>query len=117
MKYLKRVALVAVLALGIYQLMIVPLLDPTAAEDISPGDDIVVFTTAWCGACDAARDYLVASGVPFRELDIEASAEARRHYESIGASGVPVAIFGDRRIDGFSAQSYARAIENLGALE
>ncbi len=113
MKYLKRVALVAVLALGIYRLMIVPLMEPTVASEISPGDDIVVFTTEWCRACDAARDYLVASGVPFRELDIEKSVENRRHYETIGGRGVPVAIFGERRVDGFSAQSYARAIEDL----
>ena len=113
MNYFKRVALVALVALGIYRLMIVPLMEPTVASEISPGDDIVVFTTEWCRACDAARGYLDGNGVAFRELDIEKSVEARRHYETIGGRGVPVAIFGERRVDGFSSQAYGRAIDEL----
>ncbi len=88
-------------------------LGPVAASDISPGDDVVLFTTEWCGVCDAARDYLVRNEVPFEELDIEASVDARSHYEDLGASGVPVAIIGEERVDGFSAQSYARALRTL----
>lgn len=113
MKHVYRVAVVALVAFGIYRLMLVPLLDPVAAGDISPDDDVVIFTTEWCRACDAARDYLARSGVDFKEFDIEASARGREHYEAIGGSGVPVALFGTRRVDGFSASAYGSALADL----
>jgi glutaredoxin len=112
-KALIRVAILLLVAVGVYRLMIVPLMDPVAASEISPGDDVVVFTTDWCRVCDHARDYLIAQQVPFRELDIEKSTEARSHYERLGGRGVPVALFGDHRVDGFSASMYARALERL----
>jgi glutaredoxin len=114
-KALIRTSVLLLVAVGVYRLMIVPLMEPVAASEISPGDDVVVFTTDWCRVCDRARDYLVANRVPFRELDIEKSAEARSHYERLGGRGVPVALFGEHRVDGFSASAYARAIERLRA--
>jgi glutaredoxin len=112
-KILIRAAVVVLIAAGVYRLMIVPLMEPVAASDISPGDDVVLFTTDWCRVCDRARDYLVANAVPFRELDIEKSADARSHYERLGGRGVPVALFGEHRVDGFSAPAYAGAIKRL----
>lgn len=114
LRILRRAAIAAILGFAVYRLMIVPLLDPVSAEDISPDHDVVLFTTAWCTACDAARDYLVERGVSFAEFDIERSARGREHYEKIGGSGVPVALFGGERVDGFSRQAYARALERAG---
>jgi glutaredoxin len=113
MKYALRIAVILLVGFGIYRLMVVPLLEPVAASDISPGDDVVVFTTQWCGACESARNYLVRNDVPFRELDIEASTAARSQYEKLGGRGVQVAIIGERRVDGFSAQAYAGALREL----
>ena len=65
-----------------------------------PSRDVVVYTTSWCGACAAARRFLDANDVVYREIDIEESQAGRREYRSLGGNGVPVFVIDGRVIHG-----------------
>ncbi len=42
------------------------------------GKRIVMYTTPWCRDCKAAKRFLSERGIPYEEVDIEQSEEARR---------------------------------------
>lgn len=65
----------------------------------------VLYGTAWCPYCAQARKYFDSNGIAFRDLDIEHDAEAKRQYDALGLSGVPVMVYEDMIWSGFSARS------------
>lgn len=86
-----------------------------------PGDAgearVVVYGTAWCGACAQARSWLKQRGVPFVERDIEqdgrAAAEMRGKMKRAGIpfGGVPVIDVGGRLVLGFDAGQLERMLQ------
>lgn len=107
-----RIAAIVLVGVAVYQLALKP--GPTvSAADLSPGDDVVMFATEWCGYCEQARRYFAANGIDYREFDIERSTEANATFERIGGRGVPLVVIGRERIHGFSAPAYDQAIERL----
>lgn len=69
---------------------------------------IIMYSTSWCGYCKKARKYFIAKGISFVEYDIEKNARAKRDYDAIGGSGVPVIVKGKKHMQGFSQQSFDR---------
>jgi glutaredoxin len=63
---------------------------------------VKLYTTTWCGYCKKAKAYLQARGTPFQEIDVEASAQGRSEFRSLGGRGVPVILVGNQRMDGYS---------------
>jgi mycoredoxin len=59
--------------------------------------DIVMYTTTWCGDCRRTKRMFAALGVPYREVDIEEHEEAADLVVSInhGARSVPTIVFPD----------------------
>ena|SRR6218665_1740847 len=64
----------------------------------------VLYGTAWCPYCAQARKYFDKNGIAFRDLDIEHDAEAKRQYDVLGLSGIPVMVYEDMIWNGFSAK-------------
>lgn len=79
----------------------------------SPGSGarprVLLFSTAWCPSCKAARAHLTARGVPFLELDVERNQEAAAVYQELQvkhrlkAGVVPMIVVDGRPVQGFSA--------------
>jgi len=67
-------------------------------------DKVRIFTAAWCGYCKKAKAYLGSRGVPFQEVDVEATEQGRREFAQLGGRGVPVILIGSQRMDGFGAR-------------
>lgn len=65
----------------------------------------ILYGTTWCGYCKAARQYFSDHGLAYRDLDIEHDAEAKRQYDALGLSGVPVMVYEDMIWNGFSAEA------------
>jgi glutaredoxin 3 len=60
-----------------------------------------MYATAWCGYCERARRLLRQKGVAFEEIDVEASAEARREMMArSGRRSVPQIFIGDAHVGG-----------------
>lgn len=87
-----------------------PVEEPSAAqaEDRRPAKakSVVMFSAEWCGYCRQARRFFQANRIAFRERDIEKESAARREYDRLGGTGLPLILVGDRRLTGFSEASF-----------
>jgi glutaredoxin len=63
-------------------------LDPNGRPGATPV--VTIYGTSWCGACRAARQYLIEKKIPFADKDVERDpAAARELAEKAGKLGVP----------------------------
>ena len=81
-------------------------IDPGLAN-LAAGE-LLLFSAPWCGHCQTAKRYLREHGIAYTELDVEASADARRRFERPGGRGLPLFVHGQRRLTGFSPESFER---------
>ncbi|KJS09736.1 MAG: glutaredoxin family protein [Gammaproteobacteria bacterium BRH_c0] len=70
------------------------------------GPEVVMYATDWCGYCKKARRYFKKNNIAYKEYDIEKNSKARRKYKAMGATGVPVILVGNKRMNGFSEQRF-----------
>lgn len=84
-----------------------------AANELAPAYNVVLLSAEWCGYCDRARSHLESRDIPFREFDVEKSDRGADIQDRLRSSGIPVAIIGERRIDGFNRRAYDDALDTL----
>lgn len=73
--------------------------------------EVIMYSTSWCGYCRKARKYFTANSIPFTEYDVEKNRRAKREYDALGASGYPLILIGDQRMQGFSVAGFNRKYE------
>ncbi len=78
------------------------------ASSIDHGKKVVMYATDWCGYCKKARKYFKKNNIQYTEYDIEKDVSAKRRYDKMGATGVPVIIVGKQRMNGFSVGGFER---------
>ena len=71
-------------------------------------NSVLMYSTSWCTYCKKARKYFTSKGIPYKEYDIEKSPAARRAYDKLGGKGVPVILVGDKKLNGFSVESFEK---------
>ena len=74
---------------------------------------VTMYSTAWCGHCKRAKRYFARRNIPYRELDVEKSAEAHREYKALGGSGVPLIIVGTKSMSGFDEETMESMLKSL----
>lgn len=63
---------------------------------------VLMYTTAWCGYCAAARRLLTAKGVEYREIDVDASPDQRGEMERLsGRRTVPQVFINGESVGGY----------------
>ena len=67
---------------------------------------VVMYSASWCAVCKQAKDYFRAEGIPYVEYDVEKSSKGKRDFKNLGGKGVPVILVGNRRINGFSRETF-----------
>lgn len=77
---------------------------------------VVLYSTAWCGACKRAKAHLKARGVVFTEYDIEMNGLAKAEFKRLGGQGVPLILVGDQRMKGFNAARLDKLLQDAGLL-
>ena len=79
-------------------------------------DRIIVYSTPFCGYCDAAKRLLANKGAEFKEIDVMSDPEQRREMieRSGGRRTVPQIFIDGRHIGGFDDLS---ALDASGALD
>ena len=75
-------------------------------------NELVMYSTSWCGYCKKARDYFNANGIAFKEYDVENSSKGKRDYDKLGRGGVPILLMGKQRMNGFSVKKFHRFYNN-----
>ncbi|HEX2495115.1 MAG TPA: glutaredoxin 3, partial [Steroidobacter sp.] len=69
----------------------------------SRAPEIVMYSTAWCGYCQRARNLLERKGVVVREIKIDDDVKERDNMlvRSGGRRTVPQIFIGDRHVGGY----------------
>jgi len=80
----------------------------SSAAESEAANTVVMYSTSWCGYCRKAASHFRKNGIPFSERDIEKSEKAAREYKELNGRGVPVILIGNRRMNGFSSESFDR---------
>lgn len=84
------------------------LYEPAAMEeqDVQINVPVVMYSTQWCPYCRQARAYFERHKIAYVEYDVEASAQNRAQFQALNGRGVPLILVGDKRMQGFSVQSF-----------
>jgi glutaredoxin len=83
----------------------------SAPQKKNKNNTVELFTTAWCGYCKKARQFLIDHNIPFKEYDIEKDKSAAERKKKLsGRTGVPYAIINGKGIYGFSKDKYTRVL-------
>jgi len=78
--------------------------------------EIVMYSTAWCGYCQRARNLLERKGVSVREIKIDEDANDRETMlaRSGGRRTVPQIFIGERHVGGYDELA---ALDRTGELD
>ena len=83
-------------------------LDPTITMS---NKQRTMYSTSWCGYCRKARQVFTRQNIPFRELDIKKSAEAKKAYDALNGRSVPLILINDAVVTGFDVRTFKRLYE------
>jgi len=84
-------------------------------------NQIIMFSTTWCGVCGQARRWFDNKGIKITELDVEKDPKARAQMQALAKkagfpaerlSGVPVIWVMGRMLAGFNPQTIERIIQS-----
>ena len=65
-------------------------------------NNVIVYSTSWCGPCASAKRLLSERGIAFTEIDIEEQGMSREDlYEVAGGRTVPQIIIDEKPIGGY----------------
>ncbi len=71
---------------------------------------VVMYTTSHCPACKAAKQYMAQKGIPYQEIDVEASHDGMAAFQKLGGHGVPLILVGEKKMEGFNSQELERML-------
>jgi glutaredoxin len=75
-----------------------------AAAVASAQPKVILYGTAWCGYCEATREFFDKNGIVYTDLDIEKTTAGYEGHKRLGGQGVPVLVIGDEVMHGYSEQ-------------
>lgn len=80
-----------------------------------PTDEVVIYTTSWCGYCRKAISHLEDRGVDYVNKNIEDDADAEEEYleKSGGRRGVPLIDVGGQIMQGYSKAALDRMLDAI----
>jgi mycoredoxin len=85
---------------------------PPAIINASEANDVILYSTTWCGYCAKTRKYLQANNIRFTEIDVEKTEQGRQDYARLG-SGVPIVIINKNIfIRGYDPEKISAALTN-----
>jgi len=86
--------------------------DAGDTDSDSANKKVVMYSTAWCGYCKKARKHFKKNNIAYIDYDIEKNKSAKKRYDKLGGTGVPVILVGKKRMNGFSASGFDKIYNN-----
>lgn len=68
--------------------------------------NLLMFSTDYCPACEAAKRYFQERGIEYTEYNLNESKRAREAYERLGGRGTPVLFINGQSMNGFHPQRF-----------
>jgi glutaredoxin len=78
------------------------------SSHINIGKKVIIYTTSRCGYCKKAKRHFKEKGIRYKEMNIENSKNAKRQFEKMKGTGVPIILVGNKRMNGFSKAGFDR---------
>jgi len=79
----------------------------------SATNDVILYSTTWCGYCAKTRKYLTENHINYTDIDVEHTEKGRSDYARLGRIGVPILVINkDKVIHGYSPESISEALSN-----
>ncbi len=72
----------------------------------------ILFSAQWCGYCRQAKSYLSEKKIAYTEYDIDTADGVRALVEAGGGQGVPILLWREQKVSGFSPQAYDQLFGN-----
>ena len=85
-------------------------------SDIKEAPDVLMLGAAWCPACKAATRFFVKNNINYCEYDMEKNAIGAKLFQEVNGRGVPILFIGEHRIQGFTAATVTRALQDAGLI-
>ncbi len=82
---------------------------------IQTSQQVILYSTSWCGYCRKAREFLDRNHIAYKEYDIEKSSEGSRQFAALRGSGVPLILVGNEEIRGWNQGALTAALARTGA--
>ena len=76
-------------------------------------NNITVYSSNMCGACEMVKAFLTLRKVSFIEKNVSIDLEGRTELIEMGYDATPVTVIGDRHISGFNANQIDEALKDL----
>lgn len=74
-------------------------------------NEVVLYSTSWCGYCAKTRAYFAENQIPYTDLDIEQSEIAHSEFKRLGGVGVPLVVVNNGRpIRGYDPKAIRQAL-------
>ncbi len=78
----------------------------------SSSKKLIMYSASWCGYCKKARNYFTKNRIRFTEYDIEKNLTAKRIYDKLGGSGIPLIVSGTKQMQGFNVAKFKKFYKN-----
>lgn len=65
---------------------------------------VIVYSTDGCVECNYVKEMLKGEGVSFEVRDVMANETYQKEVEEFGFMGVPVTVFGEKAVKGFTPE-------------
>ncbi|POZ50112.1 glutaredoxin family protein [Methylovulum psychrotolerans] len=90
-------------------------LDPLPAITRQTGqNEVILYSTTWCGYCAKTRKYFAEHHIKYTDLDIEHSEQGRSGYNQLHGHGVPIVVINGVPIYGYDPGEMGKALANKG---
>lgn len=81
-------------------------------KNIAKSKNVVMYSTQSCGYCKKAKAYFSSKGIKFTERDINNDPSARKQWEKLNGTGVPLILVGKSKMSGFSQSRFEQLYFN-----
>ncbi|TYR78888.1 glutaredoxin family protein [Priestia megaterium] len=54
--------------------------------------EVIVYSTKSCGYCEQQKEFLLANGVNFQEVDIRENEDNFKEFKALGGLGTPLTV-------------------------
>lgn len=87
---------------------------PFALRQVTAKYPVVLYTSAKCAPCDAARSYLSGRGIPMAEKTVSTQVDLEALQRLSGATTLPFMTIGAQQLKGFAESEWSQYLDAAG---
>jgi glutaredoxin len=86
---------------------------PPPMINVSGDNQVILYSTTWCGYCAKTREYFADNHIEYIDLDVELSERGRSDYQSLGGHGIPIVVINNEApIHGYNPKKISEALSS-----